>query len=257
MKSPKLKALSLMALVVIAVNTGCAKEDSFSEASRQKATDGLSVLEKARIARATRKMVLDEKRKLIAAKYADSSAKNEKVKVFFENEMVTSKELNMWVQPDYFAVLKTSADQSSAESTDDSITLFNEKEGTSVQVVIKNDPADQRLKDESFCRTIAQELSHNTSFSMMAPPFVMKGNRSSICHVSYHDQDLDRFVHEYTEVYDDGAVVQTRTESVSDISSKAIIKKAFSNAVAPMLKSSARHCMEDFLATETYSNSEI
>ena len=252
MKPSKL-LLSAGMLIALCMSTGCTKDETASEQRNIKATEGLSILEKARIARVARHIANEEKRKLFQDKYSDQNDETS-VKVFFENELVDADDFNLWVQPDFMAVLKKDKKTGIGQS----VKLVNESKMYSILVDYASDFDDIDLSSNDFCRQITVKATAHSNVNILKPPVKYEGEQSSLCRISYQDLSANKYITEYTEVFKDGFAVLTRISTVNTrLSEKEILNKAFLKAVSPRLKDSIRHAKEEFFNTESYRQSEI
>lgn len=237
---------------------GCTKDQSSESDSLQKASDGLSLFEKAKVARAVRKMEKEEKRKILSEKYSLTTHDLYDVKVFFEDEMVESDDMNLWIQPEFIGVLKTRKDDENQDSPRESISLINDSKKYTAFVAFGKKYSDVDYSSDDFCRDIVSKTTKYSNVNIVVPPSLLKGEQSSICRLSYQDLSTNKFINEFTEVYKNGSVIYTSTSSSNaKVTGRDILKTAFSRAVSKELKDAVRHASTDFFDTEKYHMTDI
>lgn len=252
MKSSKL-LITVLALVSSVSLIGCTKEQPSEKAAAQKASDGLSLFEKAKVARAVRKMEREEKRKILSEKYSKVAPDLFDVKVFFEDEMIESDDLNLWVQPEFIAVLKTRADEDDTATPRESVTLLNDSRKYSAMIEFDKKYSDIDYTSDDFCRKLVTKSTRHSNINMLVPPSLLKGEKSKICRLSYQDLASNKYINEFTEVYDNGSVIYTMTNTSNPrFSGREILKTAFSRAVSAEVKDAVRHATTEFFDTEKY-----
>ncbi len=253
MKSSKLLTATLVALSV-AFTVGCTKEQNNETASSHKTADGLSVYERAKIARSVRKIEKEEKRKLIEHKYAHIDDEPYSVKAYFEDELVDSKDLVMWIQPGFIGVLKNYEDNPAEEA----LLLVNDAKNYNIVVDYSNNNKKTDISSNDFCKDLVSKATKHSNVNMVVPPSLLSGKNSSICRLSYKDIAANRFVNEFTEVSADGSVFYFKTSTGnSNISGRDIIKQAFSRVTSDRLKTAVRHATAEFYDTEKYGLTDI
>ncbi len=257
MKSSKL-LIAVLSLVSSVSIIGCTKEQPSENAAAQKASDGLSLYEKAKVARAVRKMEKEEKRKILSEKYSKVNPDLFDVKVFFEDEMIESDDMNLWVQPEFIGILKNRADEDDNELPRESVTLVNDSRKYSAVVEFDKKYADIDYTSDDFCRKLVTKSTKYSNINMMVPPSLLKGDKSKICRLSYQDLASNKYINEFTEVYENGSVIYTMTTTSNPrFTGREILKTAFSRAVSQDLKDAVRHATTEFFDTEKYHSMDI
>lgn len=256
MKSSKL-LIAFLAMMSAVTLAGCTKEQTSEISTSHKSSDGLSLYEKAKVARAVRQMEKEEKRKILTQKFSSVNPDQYDVNVYFEDEMIDSEDMNLWVQQGFIGVLKTRADDE-AEAPKESVTLLNDSLKYTAAVEYEKKYSDIDYSHDSFCRELVTRSTRHSNINIIVPPSLLKGEQSKICRLSYQDLATNKFVNEFTEVYSDGSVIYTMTSTSNPkVTGRDILKKAFSRAVSKKLKDAVRHSTTEFFDTEKYHSFDI
>ncbi len=256
-----MKAIKLLCLTALAASftlaTSCTKEEPQASAQQARATEGLSVLEKAKIARIARKKATEEKRKALNEKYTAHDVGAYKAHVSFEDEMVESDNLNLWVPKNFIAVLGNKMVYDDESTSLQKVTLINQSKMYSATADLSYDFGNIDLSKPTFCKDIVVKKTAYSNVNVLIEPYVLVGDKSSVCHLTYQDIAINKYVSEYTEVFADGTVTFIKTSSSQRLNSKNILKKAFNKAVSEKLQTSVRHALGEFLDTEKYTLKKI
>ncbi len=256
MKSSKL-LIAFLAVMSTAILAGCTKEQTSESSTTHKSSDGLSLFEKAKVARAVRQMEKEEKRKILTQKYSSVNSDLYDVSVFFEDEMIESDDMNLWVQPGFIGILKTRTEDD-AEAPKESVTLLNDSLKYTAIIEYDRKYSDIDYTQDSFCRELVTKSTKHSNINIIVPPSLLKGEQSKICRLSYQDLATNKFINEFTEVYSNGTVIYSMTStSNSKVTGRDILKKAFSRSVSKELKDAVRHATTEFFDTEKYHSYDI
>ncbi len=256
MKSSKL-LIAFLAVMSTSILAGCTKEQTSESSTTHKSSDGLSLFEKAKVARAVRQMEKEEKRKILTQKYSSVNSDLYDVSVFFEDEMIESDDMNLWVQPGFIGILKTRTEDD-AEAPKESVTLLNDSLKYTAIIEYDRKYSDIDYTQDSFCRELVTKSTKHSNINIIVPPSLLKGEQSKICRLSYQDLATNKFINEFTEVYSNGTVIYSMTStSNSKVTGRDILKKAFSRSVSKELKDAVRHATTEFFDTEKYHSYDI
>lgn len=257
MKSSKLLIVGLTLLSSVSF-IGCTKEQPSDSAASQKASDGLSLYEKAKVARAVRKMEKEEKRKILSEKYSQANTAHFDVKVFFEDEMIESNDMNLWVQPEFIGIHRNLVEEDEKELPRESITLLNDTRKYSAVIEFDKKYDDIDYSSDDYCRKLVTKSTSHSNINMVVPPSLLKGEKSRICRLSYQDLASNKYINEFTEVYENGSVIYTMTTTSNPrFTGREILKTAFSRAVSTEIKDAVRHATTEFFDTEKYQSIDI
>lgn len=256
-----MKAIKLLCLTVLATSltlvTSCTKDETHATTKQAKATEGLSVLEKAKLARIARKEATQKKRNALNDKYTAQEAGAYKAHVFFEDEMVDSDNLNLWVPKNFIAVLANKMVDENESTSLQKVTLINQSKMYTASADFSYDFGNIDLSKPTFCKDIIVKKTAFSNVNVLIEPYVLVGDKSSICHLTYQDIAINKYVSEYTEVFADGTVAVIKTASSQTLNSNTILKNAFNKSVSEKLKTALRHALGEFLQTENYTLKRI
>lgn len=256
MKSSKL-LIAFLAMMSTGIFAGCTKEQTSESTTSHKSSDGLSLYERAKVARAVRQIEKEEKRKILTQKYSSVNPDLYEVNVFFEDEMIESEDMNLWVQPGFIGILKTRTEDK-PDTPKESVILVNDSMKFTATVEYEMKYSDIDYSHDSFCRELVTRSTKHSNINNIVPPTLLKGEQSKICRFSYQDLSTNKFVNEFTEVYSNGTVIYTMTSSSNPkVTGRDILKRAFSRAVSKELKDAVRHSTTDFFDTEKYHSFDI
>lgn len=254
MNIKKIVALAILSVAVGLAVTACYKTHGSSgdeDINRAQKTEGLTILEKARLARIERKAKLDRLRKEKSEFYTLREEGKYEANVFFENEIVDSVSLSVQVPSDFIAVLSKPIDGNNQAL--EKLTLISEKDKASVEVDNTPNFAGIDFSKENFCQSIQAKRSAYSNVSVASQYELYKDNSKYICVLHLKDVTTNNTINEIIEVFSPEGVKVIKTVSFNNTFLKdEIIKTAFERIYSPELKDSVRIALGEFYDNEDY-----
>lgn len=255
MQLKKIVLISLFSAALGGVLTSCYKTENDSSANNESAlpqkTEGMSVLERARLARLERKAALEKKRKEMSEYYTLREEGKYSAVVFFEDEIIDNQSLSVQVPKDYLAVVSKPIEGNN--SALDKLTLVNDKEKVSVEVDNTPSFAGVDFSNANFCQSIQSKRTAYSNISVDRTYDLYKNGSSYLCHLHLKDVTTNQAINEIIEVITPEKVVLVKTLSFNNTyMPEEIIKSAFVRIYSPALKDSVRIAIGDFYDTEKF-----